>query len=63
MVLTTRLQRIRVLYVEDDPTLRSLLVAQLQTTPEVSEVHAFGSPADALEAFAGISVDVALLDL
>lgn len=53
----------RVIYVENDPTLRSMMVRALEPFDEISIVLAAGSSAEVLDSEAAIAADVALLDL
>ncbi|MDA2987327.1 MAG: response regulator [Actinomycetota bacterium] len=53
----------RVIYVENDPTLRSMMVRALEAFPEVSIVLAAGSSEEVLASDAAHAADVALLDL
>ena len=53
----------RVIYVENDPTLRSMIVRALEPFDEISIALAAGSSAEVLDSDAAIAADVALLDL
>lgn len=53
----------RVIYVENDPTLRSMMVRALDPFPEITVVLSAGSSAEVLSHDAAGIADVALLDL
>lgn len=53
----------RVIYVENDPTLRSMMVTALASFPEITVVLAAGDSETVLDSEVATSADVALLDL
>ena len=53
----------RVIYVENDPTLRSMMVAALAAFPEITVIQSAGDSDTVLDGDAASIADVALLDL